>query len=335
MNVTHPPGLRGVAVIGTSAGGVEVLRRLVGALPTDLPIAVCVVLHIPATSRSVLAAIVARSTSACVLTAADGMRPEAGHIYVAPPDRHLIVRRDRLELDAGPRENSVRPAIDPLFRSAAAAFGANSVAIVLSGALSDGAAGAAAVAQAGGTVLVQDPEDALVPSMPEAALQAVPAAVTADATALAGLVAGFARTLEELEEEEVMAADQEHTPVELSRRRPSGPPSVFTCPECHGPLWEVSDREPSRYRCRVGHAYHEDHLVAEKSTEVEAALWAALEALEERAELLAKVAHRLDAAGDDESARGYLESVAATRQRAQVLRGVLLTSADAPETVAG
>jgi two-component system chemotaxis response regulator CheB len=327
--------LKGVVVIGSSAGGIEALRRFMSAVPTDLPVAVCVVLHIPATSRSLLAEIIARSTQAPASAAIHDERPEPGHIYVAPPDRHLIVRRDRLELDPGPKENGVRPAVDPLFRSAATAYGANSAAVVLSGALSDGAIGAAAVAAVGGLVLVQDPADAIVPSMPEAALRAVPGAVTADAPALAAAVAEFARTLGELEEEQIMLDDVRQSPVERSRHRPEGPPSGFTCPECHGPLWEFSGKEPIRYRCRVGHVYDEDHLVAEKSTEIEAALWAGLEALEERAELLDRVARRMQRTGRHERARSYRERVAFAQQRAEVLRDALRDDEDATEAIVG
>jgi two-component system chemotaxis response regulator CheB len=132
-----------------------------------------------------------------------------------------------------------------------------------------------------------------------------------------------------------MLADEQQSPVERSRHRPSGPPSALTCPECHGPLWEFSRTEPVRYRCRVGHVYYEEHLVTEKSAEIEAALWAALEALEERAELLEKVAHRMDATGHVERARSYREGVAAAQQRAEVLRGALMANEDQPEAAIG
>ena len=298
----HPvPEPRGVVAIGASAGGIDALRRFISALPTDLPIAVCVVLHIPASSRSLLADIIARWTAAPVCTATDGEPLLGGHIYVAPPDRHLIVRRARLELDPGPRENGARPAVDPLFRSAALAYGAQSAAVVLSGALFDGASGAAVLAAGGGLVLVQTPEDALVPSMPEATLRSVPAAHTADAPSLAEAVGDFARALAAPPpagaEEDILRSDEHQSPIERSRHRPAGPPSGLTCPECHGPLWEFAGEEPVRYRCRVGHVYHEDLLVSEKSDEIEAALWAALEALEERAELMARLAARMDAKG--------------------------------------
>jgi two-component system, chemotaxis family, protein-glutamate methylesterase/glutaminase len=185
VDVAGPAPARGLVALGASAGGIEALQRLMREVPEDLASAVCLVVHIPATSRSLLAEIVSRQTPLPVSEAIDGTRLVDGHVYVAPPDRHLRVSAGRVTLDRGPKENGVRPAIDPLFRSAAAAYGARAIAVVLSGALSDGTGGAAAVAAAGGTVLVQDPGDADVPSMPESALAAIPAAQSFAAPELA------------------------------------------------------------------------------------------------------------------------------------------------------
>jgi two-component system, chemotaxis family, protein-glutamate methylesterase/glutaminase len=162
-----------VVGIGASAGGIDALTRLVGRLPAQLPAAVCVVLHIPATGRGMLAAILARHTALAVDVATEGEPLCAGRIYVAPPDRHLTVRDGHLRLDRGPKEHGARPAVDPMLRSLAVAYGTRAVAVVLSGALGDGSSGALAVRNAGGAVLVQDPVDATVPSMPESALRAL------------------------------------------------------------------------------------------------------------------------------------------------------------------
>ena len=165
-----------VVGIGASAGGVDALIRLFGEVNADLPAALLVVLHVPATGRSLLAPILDRRTALDVRVAEDGEALVAGRVYVAPPDRHLIVDDGRIRLELGPRENAVRPAVDPMLRSLAAAYGEDAVAIVLSGAMGDGSSGALAVKLAGGKVIVQDPEDAAVPSMPESALRAVGAA---------------------------------------------------------------------------------------------------------------------------------------------------------------
>src|SRR3954454_12438277 len=150
MHPVAEPHARGVVAIGASGGGIDALQRVLGVLPEGLPVAICVVLHIPATSRSLLAEVISRRTALPVHVATERAPLRPGHIYVAPPDRHLLVRPGHLELDPGPKENGVRPAIDPLFRSIAAAYGRRGVAVVLSGALSDGASGALVVAEAGG-----------------------------------------------------------------------------------------------------------------------------------------------------------------------------------------
>jgi two-component system chemotaxis response regulator CheB len=186
---------RGVVAIGASAGGIDALQRLLRNLPEKLPAAICVVLHIPASSHSLLAQIIGRQTRLPVSQAVAGERLRRGHIYVAPPDSHLLVRAAHVHLDRGPKENGVRPAVDPLFRSVADAYGQRGIAVVLSGSLTDGAAGAVAVAAAGGAVLVQLPDDAVVPSMPEATLDAVPAAAAHTAEELAQEIARAAGLL--------------------------------------------------------------------------------------------------------------------------------------------
>ena len=154
---------RGIIAVGASAGGIDAIQRLMKELPEDIEAAICIVLHIPASSRSLLPQVIARQTRLPVCQAATGLRLRPGHVYVAPPDQHLLARNGAAWLDRGPKENGVRPAVDPLFRSVAEGYGARGIAVVLSGSLSDGAAGAAAVAAAGGAVLVQAPVDAIVP----------------------------------------------------------------------------------------------------------------------------------------------------------------------------
>jgi two-component system chemotaxis response regulator CheB len=177
-----------------------------------------------------------------------------------------------------------------MLRTLASAYGSRSVAVILSGALGDGTTGAVAVRSAGGTVIVQDPEDATVPSMPESALRAIG---QADAVLQATEIGP---ALNRLVGSEVMREDMAMTSVEEpyseGPSRPQGPPSPFTCPKCHGSLWKIKDGQAVRYTCRVGHSYHEDAMIVEQGSAVEAALWSALEALEERAEFMHRVARR-------------------------------------------
>ena len=161
---------RDVVVIGASAGGVEALRTLIPRLPADLPAAVFVVLHIPPTSPAVLPRLIAKHSAMQVAHATDGERIEHGHVYMAPPDHHLLVKRRRMALVSGPRENGVRPAIDPLFRSAARAHGARVTAVLLSGTLDDGVAALELVRRHGGIVAVQDPQQALFGQLPRNAI---------------------------------------------------------------------------------------------------------------------------------------------------------------------
>jgi len=315
-----PPPVIGV---GASAGGIEALQRLMRELPEDIAAAICLVLHIPATSRSLLAEIVDRQTPLPVSSAVDGEELRAGRVYVAPPDCHLRVQAGHLRLDRGPKENGVRPAVDPLFRSIATDLGPRGTAVVLSGSLSDGAAGAAAVAAAGGAVLIQDPHDAVMPGMPEAALTAVPAARAMSAPELADEMARRAAALPPAEpEEKPVPADDPHRPHDRAGRG-AGPPSALTCPECHGPLWELRQGELVRYRCRVGHVYGEDVLIDGKAAAVEAALWMAVESLEERTELLGKVAARLEEHGHERAAERTRERARVAAERAELIRGVL------------
>jgi two-component system chemotaxis response regulator CheB len=319
-----------VIAIGASAGGIDALQRLVPALSPDLPAAICVVLHIPATSKSLLAQILDRSGPLPAEEAEHGTPLAPGRIYVARADHHLVVRGDRLELDRGPKENGVRPAVDPLFRSLAASWGSRGVAVVLSGALDDGASGVVTVVDAGGTVVVQDPADALVPSMPQNALHATPDALVAPVHELSGLLIRL--VMQPAPEEALIVPDTPGFQTDLTRGRPEGPPSGFTCPECSGSLWELREGELVRYQCRVGHTYSEEAFIDHQASAVEAALWAALEVLEERGELLQRIADRMSER-HSRSAQRFRTGAREALERAELIRGALaLRGAPADET---
>src|SRR5687767_8151066 len=163
-----------IVVIGTSAGGIDALRTIAAALPADFPAPIAVVMHSAPDSPGVLHEIIDRAGPLSALRARNGQRLEAGRIYVAPPDRHLLIEPGRVRVTRGPKENRFRPAIDPLFRSAAQVYGPAAIGVILTGNLDDGTAGLWAMKKLGGTAVVQDPSDALFPSMPTSALTHVP-----------------------------------------------------------------------------------------------------------------------------------------------------------------
>ena len=272
-----------LVVIGASAGGVESLRRLVAQLPPDLPAAVAVVLHLSPTSKSMLAAILSRSGPLPAHQAVDGESIEEGTIVVAPPDHHLMVEQGVFRVVRGPTENSSRPAIDPLFRTAAQIYGTRTVGVVLSGSLDDGTAGLFEVKRRGGWTMVQDPHDALHPDMPLSALEHVTVDVVADCAAL-GLHIAKAVQLGPRRAERISGTDTENP----ARVLPSG----MSCPDCSGQLWEIDDGEPLRFRCRVGHEWTGKALVEGQERSLENALWASLRIVGERSQLTQRMLDR-------------------------------------------
>ena len=321
---------RDVVVVGASAGGVEALMGLVRALPADLPAAVFVVLHVPPTGTSLLPEILSRRGPLPARHPADGEAFRPGQIYVAPPDRHLLVQRGRVCLTRGPRENRARPAVDPLFRSAARAYGPRAVGVVLSGTLDDGTAGLLAVRSRGGVGIAQDPTEALFPSMPLSCIEH-------GAVDLTLPVADIAATLAHLAREDVAAGDLGPVPrdldleVEMAETDAGtaahdvhpGQPSALACPDCGGVLWELQDGGPLRFRCRVGHAYSTDSLLAQQTEALEDALWAALRGLEEQAALARRLVERADGRRQPTVAARFAEQERAAAERAAVVQRAL------------
>jgi two-component system, chemotaxis family, protein-glutamate methylesterase/glutaminase len=283
-----------IIAIGASAGGVEALCSLVDGLPPEFPASIFVVLHVMATGKSVLPAILERAGDMDVSAAVDAEPVERGHIYIAPPDYHMILDGRRIALTRGPRENGHRPAIDPLFRSAARQYGDRVIAVVLSGTLDDGAAGLKVVKNHGGLAVVQEPDDALYADMPLNAIQAVEpdqvAPISEIPDVLATLVELPADTPEP-HDDEIPVDPVEETPEAFHQL--DGQPSNISCPECGGVLWAKEEGNGlTVYRCQVGHAYSTESLTDEHGKSLEAALWTAARSLEERAELMRRLERR-------------------------------------------
>jgi two-component system, chemotaxis family, protein-glutamate methylesterase/glutaminase len=280
-----------IIAIGASAGGVEALTGLVRVLPADLPASIFVVLHTWPRGTSYLPSILRAAGALKAVHPEDNTPIERGMIYVAPPDFHLMVEPGRVRIVKGPRENRTRPAIDPLFRSAARAYGPRVVGVVLSGTLDDGSSGLIAIKRRGGVAIVQDPDEAAFNAMPASALLAVKADFCLPVREIAHKLADLAVTPSAKPTAEQEAAIVE--PSEFAERdvitpeqeRAMGAPSAFTCPECNGTLWEARESGLVRFKCRVGHAYSAGSMLSEQTDAVERAVWAAVRALEENAAL--------------------------------------------------
>ncbi|HYN96209.1 MAG TPA: chemotaxis protein CheB [Pilimelia sp.] len=315
-----------VIVVGASAGGVEALRQLVAGLPEDLTAAVAVVLHVPRAAPSALPRILSRSGALPAAVASDGDSLRPGRIYVAPTDHHLLVTEGRARVTRGPTENGHRPAVDPLFRSAARAYGPRAIGVVLSGSRDDGAAGLAAICRAGGTTLIQDPDDALHPSMPRAAATHTTPDHVLPAHAMGALLAKLARTpvrgespADPLRDAEVqMAAMAPITSDELPGR-----PAGLGCPSCGGALWQLEAEPVLRFRCRVGHAWSPETLLEEQAIAVEGALWTALRALEEKSALSRRLADSAAARGRELVRERYRSAADEAEQAGVVLRQII------------
>lgn len=327
-----------IIVIGASAGGVEALKELVSGLPPDFPVAVFVVLHIPAQSPSVLPSILRRVGALEAIQPGDGDAIQPGRIYVAPPDHHLLVQDGYVRIVRGPRENRHRPAADPLFRSAAHAYGPRVVGVVLTGMFDDGTAGLLAVKARGGVAIVQDPNEALYPGMPRSALENVKVDYCLPLSGIAARLVQLANEPVEIEgahampegiEIESKIAQMEES--NMGGVEKLGSPSAFTCPECHGTLWELHDGELLRFRCHVGHAFSAESLQAEQAQALETALWSALRALEENVAMAQRMAARARKSNHHLSAARYEERARETEQHAALMRQMLFSSEEASE----
>jgi two-component system chemotaxis response regulator CheB len=324
---------RDIIVVGTSAGGVDVLVRLARDLPKGFPATLFVVCHYPPGGKSVLAEMLSGAGPLLALHPADGDPFYPGHIYIAPPDRHLVLEPgNRVRLTRGPRENHHRPAADPLFRSAGRHYGPRVIGVVLTGALYDGAAGLLAVRQSGGLAVVQDARDAVVAAMPQNATQIA----GADRVVAA---ADLARTLVDLVRRPVTPAPEgpavdpmEQMPEvvredmdEQIRNGRLGQVSVFTCPECGGSLWQVGQTRLTQFRCHVGHAYNGEALLAEQSGALEAALWTAVRTFKEKMVLSRQLAAQERSKGQEAVAKRFDERADQAEQYASLIQKHVLT----------
>jgi two-component system chemotaxis response regulator CheB len=262
--------------------------------------------------------------------ARDGELIRPGQVYIAPGDHHLLVRDGRVRVTRGPRENGFRPAVDPLFRTAADQYGPQVIGIVLSGGLDDGSNGLALIKRNGGIAIVQHLDDAFVNSMPLNAMRTVEVDYVVPAADMTGIITRLVN--EARPESEVTMPTHKNDEPDYAERGFSaleegklpGPPSGFTCPECGGALWELKDGEMLRFSCHVGHSYSPETLLNDKAAALEPVLWTALRALEENGEFLRRMAERARAQRLENIAEGYSARAEEIERRAHTVRSALV-----------
>ena len=338
MMVQHTPGdrnehsaMRNIIAIGGLAGSTQALRDLFSNLPAELPAILLVATHFPGSDYDHLPSVLRRSGSFPVKTAEDGEPIRLGQAYVAVADRHLLVRNGRVRLVRGPTENRFRPAIDPLFRSVAVEFGPRAVGIVLSGALNDGTSGLRAIKRCGGVAIVQDPDDALHPSMPRSAQRHVNFDHILPARAIGSILAELSEQEVNLQaappvpqDIKIELAMTEQTMNGIEGNKELGRGTMFTCPDCGCVLSEIEHDDLQRYRCHVGHSYTAEAMMISQSESLEHSLWAAIAALQQRAKLCESLLERARASKLTHTIRDLERQIRESYKHAAVLRRMVL-----------
>lgn len=324
----YPDKISKIVVIGTSAGGLSALRDLIGQLRTDFPVPVLVVRHVSAdaTGNVVLDELNKLDGLKCE-HAINGKPFKPGYLYLAPSDHHLMIGKDmKMLVTKGALENRYRPAIDPLFRSAAVEFRTGVIGIVLTGYLDDGTAGMKAIKRCGGTCIVQDPTEAQYPDMPKNALNNVDVDYCLPISEMGTLL--YKIIPQKLRKSKPVPKDV-LTEANIAARVLSDLPSVnqvggqvpFNCPGCGGVLWQVDEDSSLRFRCHTGHAYTAASLLAEQSKQIEETMWSALRMFEERKNLLTEMAK----GGKGVVSKSVLERAKKSQVHIDRIRAILLT----------
>ena len=316
-------------MIGASAGGFEAIKQLVALLPSDLDATIFIVWHMSPDVTGILPQVINQQKTILATNAVDNEIVTTNRIYVAPPDRHLLLENGFVRVSRGPKENRFRPAVDPLFRSAAYIYGPRVIGVVLSGGLDDGTAGLWTIKSRGGIAIVQEPAEAEVSSMPENALAAVAVDYRVTIAELAPLLVRLtAETVTEVGE--IAVEEQQKIAIETRIAAQNGAlglgvltlgkPSHFACPECHGVLSAITDGDLVRYRCHTGHAYSADSLLTTLTENVEDTLWSAIRGLEESIILLNNLGDHYADRNQPKLAAMCFQKVQEAETRAEIVR---------------
>ena len=318
-----------IVVVGASAGGVDALQTLFSQFPADLQASFFVVLHVPPDSPGLIANLIDRASLLKAVVASDRAPIKPGHIYVAPPDFHLLVKSGHMHIHRGPRENRHRPAIDPLFRSAAIAYRAQTIGVVLTGYLDDGTSGLLAIKRCGGIAVVQDPDDADYPDMPANAIAEVEVDYRLPLGKMGSVIQQIveqpAAAVASVPKDIAMEADiAERNMSDISKEYMLGNLAPVSCPECSGPLWQIDTDEVRRYRCHVGHGFTAKALMASQNKALEQALWAAMRTMEEQGNMALLMSKKEKARGRERLAQTYQEKASTSKAHAQIIRKLLV-----------
>lgn len=324
---------RNIIVIGASAGGFEALKELAKSLPRDWEASIFIVWHVSPQVTGMLPQVLNRVGQISAAHAVDGEAIKPNRIYIAPPNHHLLVENNRVRVTKGPKENRFRPAVDPLFRSAAYAYGSRVVGVVLTGALDDGTSGLWTIKYFGGTAVVQDPRDAEVPSMPENALREVEVDYVVPLTEMADLLVRLSE--EEIKTSQAVMEENKQTEIEIKIAAEDsafeagimkfGELSPFTCPECHGVMTRLTDGNRPRFRCHTGHAFSPDSLLASITENIEDNLWSAIRAVEESIMLLNQMGEHLANNNRINLSALYYKKAHEAEQRVEILRETVMS----------
>lgn len=321
-----------IIVIGGSSGGFEAFKTIIKNLPPDFSAPIFIVWHMSADVSGVLPQVLNRENQILAANALDNEAIQPNRIYVAPPDRHLLVQEGRMRVTHGPKENRFRPAVDPLFRSAAYAYGNRVIGIILSGGLDDGTAGLWTVKHYGGIAIVQSPKDAEVSSMPENAIRQVKVDYVVPVADMASLIVRLSKEPvtenadsmkdEQTKKEIDIAAEEnamEHGILKFSELTP------YSCPECHGVLSRLRNGNIVRYRCHTGHAYSADALIMAITEKIEDGLYNAIRGMDESVMLLNHIGDHYAEANEPKLAALYFKKAKEADERSRLVRKAALT----------
>lgn len=325
---------RNIIVIGASAGGFEAIKKIISDLPEDLEVSVFIVWHMSPDVRGVLPQVLNRLGKLPATHAVDNEPVKSGRIYIAPPDHHLVLEKDVVRVTRGPKENRFRPAIDPLFRSAAYVYSNRVIGVILSGALDDGTAGLWAIKQRGGMAIVQDPSDAEVSSMPANAIKAVKTDYIVPVAEISSLLVKLnAETITEpgsntdmkeneyLKKEIDISLEDEaltHNHLQFGELTP------YTCPECHGVLSAIKEGGRVRFRCHTGHAFTADSLLSAITGSIEESFWSAVRNVQELVILLNHMGDHFAEVNQPKLAAAFFKKAKEAKNRAELVRKAVL-----------